>query len=123
MACPVCKEMQRDGDDATNHSFDNYQRFYSRYWIGGKDEMFRHEYRYQQLNNRDHTRLLELLPGNDHEQIACMLAEAPIDDPPRYSALSYTWGTKARTKTIMVDNQNFLVGISPLLKQVMLKPP
>ncbi|KAF8850570.1 hypothetical protein BDZ45DRAFT_696624 [Acephala macrosclerotiorum] len=109
MTCHICKEMTKAGNDATDHSFDNFQRFYARHWLGGKEEISRHEYRYEELQDREHTRLLELLPGNDDEQITCLLAEAPIDDPPRYSALSYTWGTTPRTKTVLVNDQNFLV--------------
>ncbi|RYP15316.1 hypothetical protein DL765_005797 [Monosporascus sp. GIB2] len=109
MTCHVCKEMNKTGNDAIDHSFDTFQRFYARYWIGGEDEISRHEYRYQELHHSDHTRLLELLPGSDHEQITCNLAEASIDDPPRYSALSYTWGTTPRTKTVLINGQSFLV--------------
>ena len=112
MICHICREMTKAGNDAIDHTLDNFQRFYARHWLGREEEISRHEYRYEELKDRGYTRLLELLPGNDNEQITCFLVEAPIDDPPRYSALSYTWGAAPGTKTVLVNDQNFLVCIS-----------
>ncbi|KAK5710073.1 hypothetical protein LTR17_019186 [Elasticomyces elasticus] len=38
-------------------------------------------------------RLLELLPGTNDDQLACRLVTTPLEDAPRYEAMSYVWGT------------------------------
>jgi hypothetical protein len=40
----------------------------------------------------DEFRLLVLLPGQDDDEIQCEIQHASLDGPPRYEALSYTWG-------------------------------
>jgi hypothetical protein len=109
MACKACHIVTRVGNDAVDQRFDNFQRFYGRYLTSEDKPIPGHKYQHEGLKDRNHTRLLELLPGNDEEGIVCRLAEAPIDNPPRYAALSYTWGTAARTKMVLVNNQEFLV--------------
>lgn len=120
MACRVCKEMTRDGSDAVDQSLENFIRFYGRYLNDEhkNSQHDSHEYQYEELKDKDYTRLLELLPGNDHEDITCLLVEAPINNPLRYSALSYTWGATARTKAVLVNDQSFQVGELTILEIV-----
>ena len=53
-------------------------------------------YQYEALRpasqNSGEFRLLTLLPGLTGSQINCKLQRAPLNSPPRYEALSYTWG-------------------------------
>ncbi|MCJ1454173.1 hypothetical protein MMC28_004524 [Mycoblastus sanguinarius] len=53
-------------------------------------------YKYKTLNPASQQggefRLLTLLPSPQDSQINCKLRHVPLDPPPRYEALSYTWG-------------------------------
>lgn len=50
------------------------------------------EFRHEPLNSRSREfRLLNVLPGKDHDDIHCEIRKASFDEEPTYTALSYTW--------------------------------
>lgn len=113
MACTVCKDAIRTGNNAVDESYDNFERFYYKYMGKGKDKVEdraeKRVFEYLKITAENHTRLLELAPGCGDEPISCSLQETSIDDPPRYSALSYTWGSYEYHKRVLVDGKEFLV--------------
>jgi len=60
--------------------------------------------------DRPQIRLLLLLPGLEHEKLACSLITVFLDDAPQYEALSYTWGDPNIKVPISLHGQDFLVG-------------
>jgi len=46
----------------------------------------------------DQIRILKLLPGSDSDPVSCEFEIAPRESAPRYSALTYAWGTPPSTK-------------------------
>jgi heterokaryon incompatibility protein (HET) len=61
-------------------------------------------FQYQPLNpSQREIRLLSLLPGNFGDPIHCTTSVASLNDPPKYIALSYTWGNPKDTRTIHLD--------------------
>jgi hypothetical protein len=55
-------------------------------------------------------RLLKLLPGNGRQRIECASFTASLEEKGfTYEALSYTWGSKHTTDTILLDGKPFLV--------------
>lgn len=58
---------------------------------------------------RQQIRLLNLLPGNPHDEITCKLQVFTLSDKPRYEALSYVWGDPKVTLAIVVDNHSLQV--------------
>lgn len=55
-------------------------------------------------------RLLNLLPGNERQRIECALFTATLEEKGfTYEALSYTWGSKHTTDTILLDGKPCLV--------------
>jgi hypothetical protein len=114
--CHVCKEATRGGNDAVNESLDNFKRYYCRLRPekdavpASADETARKQpYRYNPLADEHSTRLLSLEPGQGKETIRCSVQEMDIDDPPKYTALSYTWGMPEGRLTIDVEGHDFLV--------------
>ncbi|KAF7877239.1 hypothetical protein EAF04_000924 [Stromatinia cepivora] len=57
----------------------------------------------------DGIRLLHLLPGLGAMQPCCFLKHVTFGERPKYNAISYTWGHEARQKSIVVNDQYFLV--------------
>lgn len=108
MPCPVCEDATRSGNDAVNGSLDNFQRFYYNDFFKDGDQIETHKYQYDSVAD-NFTRVLELKPGTPDDPIICSLTEMCIDKPERYEALSYTWGSPRRSKTIDVDGMGFLV--------------
>lgn len=117
--CSICGEATRSGNEAVSESFDNFQRYYlqplvrsnqaSRAATSAAATQQRVPYRYTALADHSHTRLLVIKAGQDDEPIQCSMQEMDIDDPPSYTALSYTWGTSGGNKTIDVDGQSFMI--------------
>jgi Heterokaryon incompatibility protein (HET) len=70
---------------ATNSTRSNTRRFLSWAWKRGN-------YEYQPLPNATSFRVLELLPGQADEKIKFRLLVADWLSPPKYEAISYTWG-------------------------------
>ncbi|KAF2033977.1 HET-domain-containing protein, partial [Setomelanomma holmii] len=66
-------------------------------------------FRYSPLGAPQYTRLLRLEPGKDDNLIQCSVHDMNIDDPPTYTALSYTWGVPETRMKISVDQCDFLV--------------
>lgn len=61
-------------------------------------------------------RLLTILPGLEGENIKCMLKNASISSPPRYEALSYTWGDPKGVESKFPvkgnPNQSFTIAVN-----------
>jgi hypothetical protein len=62
-------------------------------------------YRYADLLDKRSFRILELLPGQPHEDISVRLHNAHWDDAPPYDALSYVWGDPNVKNSIICDGQ------------------
>jgi hypothetical protein len=58
---------------------------------------------------RRQIRLLELLPGLNHEKICCQIYTVSLNDHPHYHALSYVWGDPKVTDFISVNGQDIPV--------------
>jgi hypothetical protein len=43
------------------------------------------------------------MPSTDSHPLACILAIKPLDPPPQYTALSYTWGCTRLTRQLLVN--------------------
>jgi hypothetical protein len=55
-------------------------------------------------------RLLKLFPGNSRQRVECASFTASLEEKGlTYEALSYTWGSKHTTDTILLDEKPFLV--------------
>jgi hypothetical protein len=69
------------------------------------------DYQYESLQGRpvDTIRLLTLQPGQVDDQICCSLSYARQSERPRYSALSYVWGTTKSDHVILVNNRLIFV--------------
>ena len=55
-------------------------------------------------------RLVAILPGRHDDKIYCELRLDHLlgqDNPPKYEALSYVWGTQEYPMEILLDNQPF----------------
>ncbi|KAK2762152.1 hypothetical protein FQN54_001160 [Arachnomyces sp. PD_36] len=59
-------------------------------------------YTYQQLGHRQ-MRLLKIRRRLPFTEIQCELFHANIDDPPEYTAISYTWGVASPTEDVLID--------------------
>ncbi|KAK7188877.1 ankyrin and HET domain-containing protein [Paraphaeosphaeria sporulosa] len=66
-------------------------------------------YKYQGLVDEDEIRLLVVEPGNQDEDLRCSLVHARLSDRPEFEAISYTWGTDAPSKQILLDGHIFSV--------------
>lgn len=60
-------------------------------------------YHYKSLDGVS-IRLLELSPGDQHEELTCSLITAPISQCPTYAALSYCWGDADPPSYIWCDS-------------------
>jgi hypothetical protein len=70
----------------------------------------RSAYTYKALNSKDSTRVIELQGSEDHaSELCCRLIEISLDNPPRYSAVSYAWEGQVPTKQILCDEKVLLV--------------
>jgi hypothetical protein len=73
------------------------------------------EYRYSQLSQPKSIRLLRLLPSEerDPKNLRCELFEYPLQNSDKlsylYEALSSTWGSEDKPKSIIIDNQSLNV--------------
>ena len=52
-------------------------------------------------------RLIRLRPGDWDDPIICDLIYLPLDDRPKFMALSYAWGDPTRTRPITLDGQPY----------------
>jgi hypothetical protein len=59
--------------------------------------------------DRREIRLASILPGRWSEDISCKLTVVPLDDNPKYEALSYTWGDPLDKTPIFVEGVTFLI--------------
>ncbi|KAH8704462.1 heterokaryon incompatibility protein-domain-containing protein [Phaeosphaeriaceae sp. PMI808] len=56
-----------------------------------------------ELNSRQ-IRLVTILPGRHADEIACELNVVSLDELPRYNSLSYVWGEKTGSYSILLNN-------------------
>ena len=67
------------------------------------------EYLHSPLGKRE-IRLIVLLPSRDPEaEIRCRLCMEPLDNKPKYEALSYVWGSAENPCSILIDGISFQV--------------
>ena len=59
---------------------------------------------YQELPQGAWIRVLELLPGQGDESIACRYRLANLGTDPEYEAISYVWGDPSNRGQVMVVN-------------------
>ena len=66
-------------------------------------------YHYRCLDSsKQEIRLLRLLAYTEDHPIECVLDVASLnDEPPKYVALSYEWGSSPATHSILVNKENF----------------
>lgn len=62
-------------------------------------------------------RLISLLPNSSDGYIRCNLETHLLQDPPEYTALSYCWGSLAKTKTIVINGSS--LQITPNLEEAL----
>lgn len=58
---------------------------------------------------RDQIRLLRLQSGCDDDPIACDYVVGSLSNPPRYIAVSYTWGDPTPTHTTQIEGRDVKV--------------
>ena len=56
-----------------------------------------------------HFRLLHITRGKFGQHVECEISAWPIDHPPRYYAISYTWGDPADTTKITINGRSLVV--------------
>jgi hypothetical protein len=69
-------------------------------------------YEYQQLESANSIRLLNILPGNPGDDIACEIFHSILNHngkSPEYTALSYVWGSPKPQKTITCNGFTFTI--------------
>jgi hypothetical protein len=60
--------------------------------------------------SRNEIRLVHIHAALDYEaKISCSLSHVSLDDQPIYYALSYSWGSTQKTRSILLDEQEFAV--------------
>lgn len=68
------------------------------------------DFRYSPLDReRQEIRLLELLPGQDVEEIKCNIKHVSLEDKPLYEAISYVWGDDTSSIDILCDNRRLAI--------------
>jgi hypothetical protein len=58
-------------------------------------------YEYMNLPTENSFRVLELLPGREHDPISCHLLPADWSNVPSYEAVSYAWGNPELTAPVL----------------------
>ena len=67
-------------------------------------------FRYQPIKTeKDHIRVIELLPGNDDSMIECSIYEVSLTNHPPYETISYRWGGSETKLPIIVEGHYFEV--------------
>lgn len=73
-------------------------------------------YEYPSLSTDTHIRLITLNPkasgASDTNDIRIELNQHPINECPKYTALSYTWGQRHRTKDVIVETSNRCIKVT-----------
>ena len=67
---------------------------------------------------RNEIRLLLLKPGGSYDRLSCILRHVSLDNNPKYTALSYTWGNPDITRPISLDG--YCVDVTTNLKSALL---
>lgn len=55
------------------------------------------------MGSGDKIRILDLLPGNDDNNIHCILRTVGLGDGEQYQALSYIWGDRTNLRAVKVS--------------------
>jgi hypothetical protein len=74
-----------------------------------------HPYQYRPLTRRKEIRLLQVLPDSPTAEIKCKFKTSILRKQPwmpRYTAISYTWGSATRDESILLDGHSYLVTTS-----------
>jgi hypothetical protein len=85
------------------------------------------EYQYQSLASGGedgvNIRLVVLPPGPATEEITCSVIHAPLDESPKFEALSYTWGDPNDKESILCDGKILPIPrtVIPFLQQIRAK--
>jgi hypothetical protein len=117
-SCPSCEKATINGNDTVSAFLNNFSRAFSqnhpqkssvRASSSRQSQYQQHSYCYEPLADQNYTRLLKLEPGNGDDPIRCNIQEMDIDHPPKYTALSYTWGRADEKLAINVDRHDFLI--------------
>ena len=66
-------------------------------------------YEYAPLAAERYTRLIHLQPGKWRDPLNCYITTCTLDTVPPYSALSYTWGSSGRSRTIRCDDRTLSI--------------
>ena len=73
-------------------------------------------YEYPSLSTDTHIRLITLNPkasgASDTNDIRIKLNQQPINECPKYTALSYTWGQPYRTQDVIVETSNRCIKVT-----------
>lgn len=73
----------------------------------------RYSYKHQSLTGETSTRILRLAPAKEPASpLECELIEVSLLSPPRYEAVSYAWGTQAKTSSILCDGHELPITAS-----------
>ncbi|KAH7388833.1 heterokaryon incompatibility protein-domain-containing protein, partial [Pyrenochaeta sp. MPI-SDFR-AT-0127] len=69
------------------------------------------EFQHEPLpDSTSHIRLLEILRVDSEDRIVCRLTAWPINDAPKYYALSYTWGESNSSSLVIINEGVFAAG-------------
>ncbi|KAI1102797.1 heterokaryon incompatibility protein-domain-containing protein [Jackrogersella minutella] len=86
-----------------------------------EDDLVENRYKYEQLPDKQHVRLLELHPGYGVEPLCGTIRTVPLDSVQgSYDALSYTWGNTRRSGSALInlgDGQN--IRLTPSLSEAL----
>lgn len=64
---------------------------------------------YQPIKHKDEIRVIVLHSGAPESSISCTLKHVRLGDRPRYEALSYTWGSSEKERSISIDGNQILI--------------
>jgi hypothetical protein len=73
-------------------------------WSGGKPHATTLPYQYSKLGANT-IRLLRIRRGRAFEVVKCHFEEVPINNPGKYEAVSYVWGTDSEERSILIDGR------------------
>jgi hypothetical protein len=65
-------------------------------------------YVYEPLEDNE-IRLIKIMPGAESEPVSLEICHISLKDLPRYAAISYSWGTDAPDKIVMVEGKSIAI--------------
>jgi hypothetical protein len=66
-------------------------------------------YQHQPLEDLDHVRLVELLPGHQDDELQMRIQHVNLSDPIEYEAVSYAWGDPNGKVAVTCDREGSLM--------------